>query len=124
RRLVSDWSSDVCSSDLATIPIDNLLQGDAFHRPATAGLWELGLCLLAGAGVTLLLVRAPSWWSALIALGMVAGVWAGCEWALLGTGILLSPMPATVALAFSFPALTLLNYLLEKKRADRVEGQL
>src|SRR5262249_12536119 len=94
------------------------------HRPATAGLWELGLCLLAGAGVTLLLVRAPSWWSALIALGMVAGVWAGCEWALLGTGILLSPMPATAALAFNSPALTLLNYLLEKKRADRVEEQL
>ena len=104
--------------------IDNLLQGDSLHRPAGSHLWELVLALLAGLATTLLLARVRSWWSALIVLGIAAGAWAGCALLLSRTGFLLSPLPVTVTLVCAFPVVTLVNYLLEKRRAERIERQL
>jgi PAS domain S-box-containing protein len=104
--------------------IDNLLQGDSFHRAASFHLWEVILALLAGLATTLLLARVRSWWGALIVLGIGAGAWAGCALLLSRTGLLLSPLPVTVALVAVFPVVILLNYLLEKRRAEHTERQL
>jgi len=104
--------------------IDNLLQGDAFHRPAGLRVWELALAAIAGMAAALLLARVRSWWSALIVLGSVAAAWAGSTLLLATTGVLFSPLPVTAVLACQFPAVTLLNYLLEKRRAERTERQL
>jgi PAS domain S-box-containing protein len=104
--------------------IDNLLQGDAFHLPGDAHLWELALALLVGLTSTFLLAAVRSLWGALITLGMAAGVWTGCALALSATGTLFSPLPATAVLGCNLSVLTLLNYLQEKSRADRTEQQL
>jgi PAS domain S-box-containing protein len=104
--------------------IDNLLQGDSFYRPAGLHSWELGLALFAGLGTAFLLVQIRSWWSPVIVLGIAASAWAGCTLLLSTAGLLLSPLPAIAALACQFPVVTLINYLLEKRRADQATGQL
>jgi len=104
--------------------IDNLLEGDAFNRPADFYLWEVVLALLAGLAATLLLALVRSWWSAIIVLGIAVGTWAGCTLLLSGSGLLLSPLPVTAALACSFPVVILLNYVQEKRRAERTQRQL
>ena len=103
--------------------IDNLLQGDSFNRPAGFRLWELFLGLIACLGTTLL-ARVRSRWGVLIVLGAAAAIWAGCTLLLSTTGLILSPFPATVALACSFPAVTLLRYSRERRRAENTELQL
>ncbi len=82
--------------------IDNLIQGDSFHRPAGFQLWELMLCLFTGLTGTLLLARVRSWWSTLIALGMAGATWAGCVLLLSRTGLLVSPLPVTSVLRARF----------------------
>ena len=104
--------------------IDNLLQGDSFHRPLDSQFWELTLCLFTGLAATLLLARVHSWWSALVVVGMAGGIWAGSELLLSHTGLLLSPLPVTAVLACTFPVVTLLNFMLEKRRAAEVGQQL
>ena len=104
--------------------IDNLLQGDFFTRPAGVAYWELALGLLTGIASTLLLTRVPYGWSAAMVAGMLGLTWAGCAFLLSRTGVLLSPLPVTATLLCNFPLVTLLNYLIEKKRAERAEGQL
>ncbi|HEV2446744.1 MAG TPA: CHASE2 domain-containing protein, partial [Candidatus Sulfopaludibacter sp.] len=104
--------------------IDNLLQGDFFHRAAALHAWELLLALCAGVAATFLLVRVRSWWSPLIVLGLAGGTWAGCAVLLSRTGLLLSPLPVTAVLACAFPVVTLLNYRQEKSRAERTEEKL
>ncbi|MBZ5626600.1 MAG: CHASE2 domain-containing protein [Acidobacteriia bacterium] len=110
--------------EIQATAIDNLLQGDSFHRPGDAYLWELALALVAGLISTFLLVLVRSLWGALITLGMAAGVWTGCTVVLSATGMLFSPLSATAALSCNLSVLTLLNYLQEKRRADRTERQL
>ena len=104
--------------------IDNLLLGDAFHRPAALRFWESMLALAAGVVATLLLARMGSWRSAWIALGMAAGAWAGCAVVLAWSGLVVSPLPVTAVLACSIPVVTLLCYAREKTRAERTEQQL
>src|SRR5204862_313512 len=88
-------------------------------RPGGLHLWELLLAMLAGLAATFLLALVRSWWRALIVLGIAAATWVGCAFLLSGTGLLLSPLPVSVALACSFPVVTLLNYRLERRRAER-----
>ena len=104
--------------------MDNLLQGDALHHPANARFWELALALLVGSISTLLLARIRSAWGAIATLGLAAGVWAGCVLVMSVSGALFSPLPATAALAINLPLLTLIDYLREKRRADRTQQQL
>jgi PAS domain S-box-containing protein len=104
--------------------IDNLLQGDSFCRPASFYLCELLLAALAGVAATFVLLRVPSAWSVWIALGIAAGVWTGCALLLAGTGLLLSPLPASAVVACSIPVVALLNYGTEKRRAESTEQQL
>jgi len=104
--------------------IDNLLQGDSFHRPAAFHLWELVLAVFAGLATAFVLSLVRSWWSAAMVLGTVAATWAGCTLLLSATGLLFSPLAVTAVLACEFPSVTLLNYLIERRRAERTERQL
>ena len=108
--------------EIQATAIDNLLQGDSFRRPGDALFWELALALLAGLISTFLLAGCVLLWGALATLGLAAGVWAGCAFVLSSGGMLFSPLPATVVLGCNLPVLTLLNYLQEKKRADRTSS--
>ena len=110
--------------EIQATAIDNLLQGDSFRRPGDALFWELALALLAGLISALLLAKLHSFWGALITVGMAAAAWTGCAFVLSSTGMLFSPLAATATLACNLPVLTLLNYLREKRRADRTQRQL
>ena len=110
--------------EIQATALDNLLQGDSFRRPGDARLWELASVLVAGLASAFLLVTVRSLWGVSIVLALAAGAWAGCAFLLAATGVLLSPLPATVALTGNFSVLTLLNYRREKNRADRTERQL
>jgi PAS domain S-box-containing protein len=110
--------------EIEATAIDNLLQSDSLYRPADLHLLEVVLALLGGLVTTWLLVAIRSWWPTLVVFGMVVGTWGASVLLLSRMGLLLSPLPVAAALACSFPIITLLNYLSEKKRAERTEGQL
>ena len=105
--------------EIQATAIDNLLQGDSFRRPGEGQLLELALALLAGLTSAFLLARLRPLWGALTTLLLAAGAWAGCTLVMVFGAFLISPLPAIVALSFSLPVVTLLNYRREKKRADR-----
>ncbi len=104
--------------------IDNLLQADSFHRPPGGQLWELVLALAVGFASVLLLVAVRYLWASLLTVALAIAVWNGCGLLLSGTGVLISPLPATAAITCDFSILTLLGYLREKSRADRTRQQL
>jgi PAS domain S-box-containing protein len=104
--------------------IDNLLQGDSFHRPASLRVWELLLAFFAGVVSTILLSRRPARQSAALIVITLGCVCSGCVILASTTGYLFSPLPLTAVLASTFPAGTLLNYRREKLRAERTEAQL
>jgi PAS domain S-box-containing protein len=110
--------------EIQATAIDNLLQGDFLRRPAHASLWELALALALGFASAFPLVLFRPLWGASVTLALAAGAWAGSAILLSATGLLLSPLPASEALACNFSVLTLLNYAQEKKRADRTRRQL
>jgi PAS domain S-box-containing protein len=104
--------------------IDDLVQGDFYHRPSEGLILEVLLSLVAGLAATLVLTFIRSLWAAVITGLMTAVVWAGCSALLSTTGVLISPLPATGVLACVFLALTLTNYRVERRRAERTERQL
>ena len=104
--------------------IDNLLQGDSFHRPANLPLWELLLAASFGGLAALAFGWGRSWWNVLIVLGAVPLLWVGCVLLLSAGGLLFSPLPATAVLLCQVPAVTLVNFVTERRRAERTERQL
>ncbi len=110
--------------EIQATAIDNLLQGDSFRRPGEAQSLELALALLAGLAATYLLASLRSLWGALITLFAVAGAWIGCVLLLLATGNLISPLPVSTALIGTVSVLTIVNYRLEKRRADWTQQRL
>src|SRR5262249_28871800 len=104
--------------------IDNLLQGDFYHRPSEGLILEVLLSLVAGLTATLILTFIRSLWAALITGLMTAAVWVGCSGLFSATGVLISPLPTTGVLACVFLALTLMNYRVERSRAEQTERQL
>jgi PAS domain S-box-containing protein len=109
--------------EIQATAIDNLLQGDVFHRPADGLLWELALALLAGTASTLLLAWLRSPWAALATVGLAGAVWVCCAW-ISSNGTLISPLPATAALACTLPLLTLIINSEEKKKAEQTTKEL
>ena len=104
--------------------LDNLIQGDSFERPANATFWELILTAIAGTLSTWLLIRLPAVWGSLASACLAAAAWGACALLLQSEHLLYSPLPVTVALACNVPALTLLNYVKERKRADQAQQKL
>ena len=103
--------------------VDNLLQGDALHRPAGALFWELALALMAGALSLFLLGRPIAVWIAAM-LGLTAAAWAACVWAASSGGLLFSPLPATAMLIGSAPVLAFFQYGRQRTRAERTQRRL
>jgi PAS domain S-box-containing protein len=101
--------------------IDNLIQGDALRRPAGIFLWEALFSALAGIACTFLAIAMRNRWAGAIAILFLAAVWAGCVVTLSSTGLTISPLPVTVALAVGFPLATLLTSLDERREAARRE---
>ena len=110
--------------ELQATAIDNLLQGDLFHRPSDGYAWEVVLALAAGLASTLTLALIRSLRGAIITAVLAAAVWTGCFVLLLTNATLISPLPATFTLAGTFVMLTMLNYRAERKRAERTERRL
>jgi PAS domain S-box-containing protein len=110
--------------ELHATAIDNLLQGDLFHRPSDGYAWEVVLALAAGLATTLTLALIRSLRGAIITAALAAAVWIGCFLLLITNATLVSPLPATVTLAGTFVMLTMLNYRAERKRAERTERRL
>jgi len=110
--------------EIQATAIDDLIQGDVFVRPANGVAWELLLALVVGLGATVLLARVHSLWGPASALALAVATWVGCALLLRARGELLSPLPATAALACSFPVVTLLINLREKRTTRRAEQQL
>jgi PAS domain S-box-containing protein len=110
--------------EIQATAIDDLLQGDVLVRPADGGAWELLLALLVGLGATVLLSRVHSLWGPAGALALVIATWVGCAVLLRASRVLLSPLPATAAMACSFPVVTLLMNVREKRTTRRAEQQL
>ena len=103
--------------------IDNFLQGDFTYRPGGAAVWEVILAVALALGAAALLADLPARWAtfALVSLGVL--VWPCAVW-LASTGILLSPLPATIALAGNIGIFALFHYRQEQVRADRTAEAL
>ncbi|MGJ5817141.1 CHASE2 domain-containing protein [Paludibaculum fermentans] len=110
--------------EIQATAIDNLLQGDSFRRPGEAQSFELALALFAGLAATCLLASLRLRWGALLTLALALAAWTGCGLLLRTNGNLISPLPVSSTLAGALAALTLVNYRLEKNRADLTQQRL
>jgi PAS domain S-box-containing protein len=110
--------------ELHATAVDDLLQGDFYHRPSEGLIVEVLLSVVAGLAATVVLTFIRSLWAAVIMGAMTAAVWAGCFALLSASGVLVSPLAATWVLSCTFVALTLMNYRVERRRAARTERQL
>ncbi len=103
--------------------VDNLLQGDFLHRPA-AGASLDALLILASAGLA---IAAAAWLGVVAgvtaAVVLAAGIWALAVWLLHATGVVLSPLLPTLALAVTGAVTTASGFLSERQRADRAGRQ-
>ena len=109
--------------ELQATAIDNLLQGDALRRPGGGYFWEVLLALLMGAASVLGLATIRSLWGGAVTVALATAVWIVCLVAA-KEGVLLSPLAATCVLGCNLVMLTLLNYRLERKRAEASEREL
>jgi adenylate cyclase len=99
---------------------DNLLQRDFISRSAATRVGEVAAVLIVGAGVAVLFAAAGVV-SGLLAGGVGAtGLWVACVWLLSSRGVFISPLFGIVGIAAELSVLTLVNFRLERKRADRV----
>ena len=110
--------------ELHATAIDDLLQGDLFHRPSDGYAWEVVLALVAGLSSILTLALIRSLRAAIVTAAILLAVWTGCILMLTTSAVLISPLPASVTLACTFVLLTMLNYRAERKRAERTERRL
>jgi PAS domain S-box-containing protein len=110
--------------ELHATAVDDLLQGDFYHRPSEGLILEIILSLVAGMAVTIVMTLVRSLWAALIVGVMTAAIWMCCTALLSTSGILISPLPATAVLACTFLGLTLMNYRVERTRAEQTARQL
>jgi PAS domain S-box-containing protein len=112
------------SSEVQATAIDNLLEGDFIRRPTGAYVGEALLAIAATLATTTLLMFTNSPLAFLAILPVAIGVWPGCVLMLSTTGILISPLPTTAALAANLALVTLLKYRRERLRADRTAQDL
>ncbi len=104
--------------------IDDLLQGDSFHRPPGVHFWEALLAIAAGLGAAILVARMRLLESGAILACGIAAAWCGSALLLWRGRVWFSPLPVIAVLACEFPAITILNYRREKRRVELTERQL
>jgi len=111
-------------AEVQATAIDNLLQGDSFHRSPGTYAWECLAAFFAGVAAAYLLGNVGGGRGTLMALGFIAAMWALCAFLLWRTGLLLSPLPLTAVVGFVLPAVTLLHYRRARQLAEQTESQL
>jgi CHASE2 domain-containing sensor protein/nitrogen-specific signal transduction histidine kinase len=97
---------------------DSILRRDFIRRAPTAPAIELGLVAAAGPVAALMVAVAGIAWGGALLVAVAAGLWITTGWLMGSTGLFISPVFPVVALAFSFTAITLASFFLERGRAD------
>ena len=103
---------------------DTILRKAFISRPRAGPALELLLTIAAGPIAALAVAVVGVTWGAAILGALGVGLWLGADWLLKAKGIFVSPLFPMLALAVSFPALTLVSFLRERGRADRTTENL
>ena len=103
---------------------DTILRRDFIRRSPAAPAIELALVLAAGPVAALIVAMAGVTWGGIMLVAAAGGFWIATGWLMGSTGLFISPVFPGVALAFSFTAITLAGFFLERGRADRTTKHL
>lgn len=96
---------------------DNVLQQDALYRPEHGRAVETALLLLLASATALAVGGWGALWGIAAAVGMVAATWALAIALLSSTGMMLSPLYPTLAVAGSVSVMTGARLRVERQRA-------
>ena len=97
---------------------DNLLQQD-FLRRSELGTALEGVVVLGVGLVVTLFVAGTGSVAGVIGTGLsIAGLWYLSVWLLSSTGVFVSPVWPTIAVLAALAVMTLVNYVVERRRAD------
>ena len=103
---------------------DTILRKAFIRRPHAAPIIELLLTLVAGPVAALAVAAIGVTWGAALLGAIAVGLWFGADWLLKAQGIFISPLFPIMAIAASFPVLTLISFLRERGRADQTAKNL
>jgi CHASE2 domain-containing sensor protein len=101
---------------------DNLLRGDFLRRPEQAVMIESIAAAAAGAVVFLFATTFGLRIASVLCAILAAVVWTGCATLLSATGILVSPLFPTLAIAGTFAVMSATQLTFERRRADRASA--
>ena len=96
---------------------DSILQRDFIRRSPAAPAIELALVMAAGPVAALIASVAGIPWGSVMLIAAAGGLWIAAGGLIGSTGLFVSPVFPGVALAFSFIAITLASFFLERARA-------
>ena len=96
---------------------DSILRRDFIRRSPAAPAIELALVMAAGPVAALIAPVAGVAWGGVMLVAAAGGLWIATGWLMGSTGLFISPVFPGVALAFSFIAITLASFFLERGRA-------
>jgi CHASE2 domain-containing sensor protein/signal transduction histidine kinase len=96
---------------------DSILRRDFIRRSPAAPAIELALVMAAGPVAALITPVAGVAWGGVMLVAAAGGLWIATGWLMGSTGLFISPVFPGVALAFSFIAITLASFFLERGRA-------
>lgn len=105
--------------ELQATVADNLLQQDPLYPPEHGRIVETALLLLLGVATALAMWRFGALWGTGAAVGMVGLSWAGAIALLSSTGMLVSPLYASIAVASTVAVMIGARLTLERQRADQ-----
>jgi PAS domain S-box-containing protein len=103
---------------------DSILRRDFIRRSPAAPAIELALVVAAGPLAALMAAVAGVAWGGAMLVAAAGGLWIATGWLMGSTGLFISPVFPGVALAFSFTAIALASFFLERGRADRTTQHL
>ena len=96
---------------------DSILRRDFIRRSPAAPAIELALVMAAGPVAALIAPLAGVAWGGVMLVAAAGGLWIATGWLMGSTGLFISPVFPGVALTFSFIAITLASFFLERGRA-------
>jgi HD-GYP domain-containing protein (c-di-GMP phosphodiesterase class II) len=99
--------------------VDNLLRKDFVRRPQDVLALELLAVVGLGIASVVLLVWVRSVLAPVVLATTGVSLWAAAGWVLQATGVFVSPLFPSLVLGLSFSTVTLANFLVERRRAER-----
>jgi CHASE2 domain-containing sensor protein/nitrogen-specific signal transduction histidine kinase len=96
---------------------DSILRRDFIRRSPAAPTIELALVMAAGPVAALIAPVAGIAWGNVVLIAAAGGLWIAAGWLMGSTGLFISPVFPGVALTFSFIAVTLASFFVERARA-------